>query len=99
MSAPKHTPGPWTAEFDITVQGLSCWRIESPTVRTLAALTFVNARDATSYGAANARLIAAAPKLLAALRQFVSQEVGNEGNEPSDAMIAARAAIADAVQS
>jgi hypothetical protein len=94
----KYTPGPWTVgEYDpLTVNGAD---------GRVAAADFQNARQL-----ANARLIAAAPELLEALRPFTTVPCERRGNIhcvmlPSDSGVkicapcAARAAIAKAVQS
>ena len=70
----KHTPGPWIYGPEV---GPDCTRIDAENGLVIAA---VRSREITSWeqsrpiyswseeGAANARLIAAAPKLLEALR-------------------------------
>jgi hypothetical protein len=86
----KHSPGPWTAERDTTTRKTHCWRIHSPDVRDLAGLEFAHKQDCDSYGAANARLIAAAPELLLALltaRDQLEEELRTApGNDEADAV-------------
>lgn len=65
MSDKRHTPGPWKIGRDISFGG----RFGGKTIRgssTVAIAVFGSGR-----GGANARLIAAAPELLAALRDIV----------------------------
>jgi len=75
----KHTPGPWKATADETVQGYPSYRIDSPTVSILASLVFETKEDRDSFGAANAKLIAAAPDLLEAL-QAIRARINGEWN-------------------
>lgn len=67
---PKSTPGPWSARYDETTRGLPSWRIDSPSISILAALTYPSAGDKelAAEVAANAKLIAAAPELVDALK-------------------------------
>lgn len=70
MSEAKHTPGPWTDE-DNMHNGIDIKVSQGADGGTLA--TVWNAQDATEPGPeelANARLIAAAPDLLAALQSI-----------------------------
>ncbi|MEA3233864.1 hypothetical protein OP492_04265 [Pseudomonas mosselii] len=94
MSERKHTPGPWT-ELPRT----ECIAISGQDKAKLQ-LGFVNSSnpDRVAEGEANAKLIAAAPDLLAALEMALD---GCENHHPLDADIhswqdAARAAIAKA---
>jgi hypothetical protein len=83
MSA--HTPGPWdVADTDdsLITKG-----------RTKIAMTFEVEGDV--WGAANARLIAAAPELLFALKNLLAVKNG-EGGTAFDSDEIARAAIAKA---
>ena len=91
-----HTPGPWTAG----TAGPNYW-INADDERTVAFIgggdsIFAKHRDTPHE--ANARLIAAAPDLLAALRGLVSRmgisENGNAYLPPPDAIAAAQDAIA-----
>lgn len=65
MNAPKHTPGPWVTQQLKTRFETLIWRAEHHSV-LLATVHGLNHE-------ANARLIAAAPKLLAELRAAVSR--------------------------
>lgn len=83
MSA--HTPGPWVADHD---------NVRTPDDGGMVAKV---AGDTDSQAYANARLIAAAPDLLAALRDLVSAEGLPEGYANRAMLIdAARAALAKA---
>jgi hypothetical protein len=85
----KYTPAPWKTERDITTRKTHCWRIHSSDVRDLAGLEFAHKQDCDGYGAANARLIAAAPALADALREIA-------GSYPRDDEAAGLADIARA---
>lgn len=89
-----HSPGPWKAERDITTRKMHCWRIHSPDVRDLAGLEFMSAEDCDGYGAANARLIALAPRLADALRELLNY-VGGHDAEPGHPCAVARAVLAE----
>lgn len=100
----KHTPGPWSVEPDsveVPRWGGSWkhWSLSANTGRLMPGAC--DSRDtihvcvARVSDAANARLIAAAPSLLAALESLVSPKPINAA-EWSDAIRAARAAIARA---
>lgn len=87
----KHTPGPWKATFKA-----GTYLIQSPEWRTIALAGYTDSEDD-----ANARLIAAAPDLLEAIRSMVDMfERHIDGREgPDDAAARwdkARAAIAKA---
>lgn len=83
MSA--HTPGPWSADHD---------NVRTPADGGMVAKV---AGDTDAQAYANARLIAAAPDLLAALRDLVSAEGLPEGYANRAMLIdAARAALAKA---
>lgn len=95
MSA-KHTPGPWIVGSNgTTVLHMDDTDLDHPYP---AVVNTVSGRDSMEYGeaCANARLIAAAPELLAALRNFLTT---CEHKEHAYACEQARAAIAKAVQS
>ena len=62
MSESKHTPGPWRVRLSTPEEGYYCWWIYDADDREV---TTVDGRDE-----ANARLIASAPDLLAALKAF-----------------------------
>ncbi len=59
-----HTPGPWNTEFKA---GAVLIVKDDPARECIAQVVFYSSRDE-----ANARLIAAAPDLLEALKQFVA---------------------------
>lgn len=87
-----HTPGPWAA-LDTTVEGPPQEGCELPTV--IAYCDSENYGPALDDRAANARLIASAPDLLAALEKLARLGNGEHyGN--SDGNMIARAAIARA---
>lgn len=103
----KHTPGPWIYGPET---GPDCTRIDAENGRVIAA---VRSREITSWeqsrpiyswseeGAANARLIAAAPELLEALhacRKELSAWMRDHGSDigTQEAVTKARAAIAKA---
>jgi len=68
-SVPSHTPGPWNVGDD------SPNDYEGPTIdtrdRAVAVITIDHENESTPEDRANARLIAAAPELLAALQAAV----------------------------
>ena len=90
-----HTPGPWTiGRFP-----------QSDDRVYISGRTWQNFAEVCSHAsgfdqpeaAANARLIAAAPELLAAVRAFVQWDEGNQsGRALNDAIRTARAALARA---
>lgn len=88
VPTPTHTPGPWRVEF----------RLNRLMVRAGEADVVAVAMPDEQDSKANARLIAAAPDLLAALEMFVDQYQGSgqDERELRPEMIAARAAIAKA---
>ena len=89
-----HTPGPWKAHFE------EAYFVTGPDLGSVAMM--MNLKGAYGLGgrrsgdesAANARLIAAAPELLEALRQIVEQH--GQWNNGIWAANIARAAIAEA---
>ena len=97
----KHTPGPWIYGPEV---GPDCTRIDAENGLVIAA---VRSREITSWeqsrpiyswseeGAANARLIAAAPDLLDELETLVRYAQGAD-IPPNVAVDRARAAIAKA---
>jgi hypothetical protein len=95
-STSAHTPGPWE------VNGTTIETIASPSVvigRAYDAEDSGGGVESNSEAEANARLIAAAPELLAALRGLVEDYEGAYGGNDEDAPKAltdARAAIAKA---
>ena len=64
----EFTPGPWWIEKDIDNRGNPDWRIHSETISDLACLTFMDKEDRDEFGAANAKLIAAAPEMFELLQ-------------------------------
>lgn len=104
---PMHTPGPWTAKFGPGAGG-GYQGVDGPKGERVA-LCDEDTRMGVFTREANARLIAAAPDLLEALRSLLSASadairyVPADGSEErdlcdaaGDAMIFARAAIARA---
>lgn len=73
MSA-KHTPGPWIAIRSIPVEGYDGWYLKAQPNHTMRGFTqeigWVNGGDENT---ANARLIAAAPEMLEALKHARDQ--------------------------
>ena len=86
----KHTPGPWV------VRESSCGSVGTDSI--LTALAFGDDPDckADDRMVANARLIAAAPELLEALKAICDEQDANEGYATPATYDAARAAIAKA---
>lgn len=90
----KHTPGPWKACFNeeachfngVTRHG---WTIDGPKI--------VQDYECDMFNEADARLIAAAPELLEALRNISDLYDSDEGCRSLPEYIAARAAIAKAI--
>lgn len=95
MSTAKHTPGPWHAtQWGKTVV------IDAPEYLGLAHLNHIgnimaNGRPALAIDKANARLIAAAPEMLEALKALLWQH-DNHGQLFGMALQDARATIAKA---
>ena len=95
MSNTTHTPGPWAAEYssygeEIWFGGEGCgmWTIDPPSV-------YMSGEEGGATAAANARLIAAAPDLLAACKALLRQcECSGAPDSPD--MAKARATIAKA---
>lgn len=81
----NHTPAPWANDATIPLKAVDCERLEY-------SIVFVNGHR-EQEAQANARLIAAAPDLLAALEALLS-DVGPSSGLPS--AIQAREAIAKA---
>jgi len=96
-----HTPGPWTAHFDedYFVRGPDGGRVAM--MQHLKGLHGLGGRRTCEESAANCRLIAASPDLLAALEMTLQEliDAGYDGSPlglmlPSLGVAAARAAIA-----
>lgn len=68
----QHTPGPWRADLHHTKQrgGLNHGYIIADSIVPLAAVVLGVEGVSEDEGRANARLIAAAPSMLAALKRF-----------------------------
>jgi hypothetical protein len=97
----EHSPGPWTIDRTtlsivrllITPEDVTAWHISSERTTIAYVPSDYNPREQK----ANARLIAAAPALLAACRAVLSSP--RHGDTPSDEAIEmVRAAIARATQ-
>lgn len=106
-----HTPGPWSVSrtTGIGIESVSqCDKASNAAaVASCWPFMWMSGEDSVATMLANARLIAAAPDLLSALRGFLemyvamvnSGDCGNWDAETEPQVIAARAAIAKAVQS
>ena len=95
MSGAQHTPGPWTLEDDGEVWGAGCLVAAVFASGDFPCLDPDDAGASDGEGAANARLIAAAPEMLAALHLILADETVR-GWPNSAVASAARAAIAKA---
>ena len=84
----KHTPGPWEVQYNTVIE---CWDIGKAGEERLAGLL-----ASVLSSNADARLIAAAPELLEALKNLYTATPDNEGGELGRACMKARAAIAKA---
>ncbi len=96
MSETKHTPGPWAIDDGLTTR-MGGPRIIAPNSKEAIADLWETSRVGTS-AEANARLIAAAPDLLHAVKCMKAAFVRHPGNpeERKDALIKAIEAIAKA---
>jgi hypothetical protein len=92
----KHTPGPWTCGLRPMQDGVFIVEALGEQVDTLVATAHSNIRT-NQEATANARLIAAAPDLLAALIRVLeyNRDLRNWDSEEKDA---ARAAIKRALE-
>lgn len=71
----KHTPGPWWATKDKDARGWHGWRIDSDSRALMAWAAWPSEEERDSLEAeSTARLIAAAPDLLAALRECITED-------------------------
>lgn len=114
MTDPKHTPGPWTASEGYPS---SVWHVDMPgrTFSITVSIDDDEERDVPDEETeANARLMAAAPELLAALKRLASaastpssphkaghgmdQSATHEGLSNCEALVVARAAIDKATE-
>jgi hypothetical protein len=103
-----HTPGPWIAGTFSSVVGIPV--VATPIGRAIAAVhcfpgNAPHAREFNAVAAANARLIAAAPDLLAALRRLASpanfseESLSSHSDDCRCCICEARAAIMKAMGS
>lgn len=93
MSEPKHTQGPWCIHTETQPHG--CPIVGNGRGLMLAMLSHsINYPDQRDEANANARLIAAAPELLEALKAVLANSLDSKGL--ADAHKQARAAIAKA---
>ena len=65
-----HTPGPWTVTASVC-------RIEVAGTGQLVAFASMPSQDTSDVGRANARLIAAAPEMFEALKDFMARHQCN----------------------
>lgn len=105
MSNTKHTPGPWIVSVGLTgkleIETATPVRFNTITAGTPIICDVWRHEDAEDFsGLANARLIAAAPDLLKALRGMLALDAeslrGYDDEDVSYEVRAARAAIAKA---
>jgi hypothetical protein len=94
MSA-KHTPGPWHIEEITPSDFHDCYILGAPNGVYDDIIATVQCTDLPQC-MADARLIAAAPDLLAALQDIVQASDANNGDSLMNAIQAAEAAIAKA---
>lgn len=102
MTAPKHTPGPWKSVYRNGMaaaqygHNVSCDMHSGPgMVAGCDSIAEVRGHD-DDEAKANARLIAAAPDLLAACERFIRAQDENDRNGLTSAAMLASAAIAKA---
>ena len=96
MAQGQHTPGPWTVtRSKMETDGAFDYAISADGVLVLAEVFGRDAKGGWPPSEANARLIAAAPEMLAALRQMVVNSKGDR-KEYRDCHKKALAAIAKA---
>jgi len=71
----KHTPGPWYPFYEGSGDYLICSRTDETEIASLSRSDahFMGTGKGASINEANAKLIAAAPELLEALREIVSR--------------------------
>ena len=101
-----HTPGPWTYHRDegtitrYTIAAVCIGRDRTGQTVPFEAELIADTRGSNDEAHANARLIAAAPEMLAALRAFVAtvewheKNYGNFHEDMTDAKIEVRALLA-----
>ena len=104
MGISKHTPGPWIVCTPSDSTDYLCIEEDSQLVGEASTIAEVNLGGegiSEQIGSANARLIAAAPDLLAALQEIIKQ-ADDPDNEADDELVSQidwqgiRAAIAKA---
>lgn len=88
----KHTPGPWTASLPEDRLSDAAISARTPIYKNIANIARVYRRDSERQRDADARLIAAAPDLLAALDELLADKYLSDPIN-ADRMAAARAAI------
>lgn len=99
MTETNHTPGPWALSEETLRDDLRSKLVHGLPEGMLAIVRVEN--QGAYYGDANARLIASAPDLLAALKALQIQALQSDVNDPSnewgcEALAMARAAISKA---
>lgn len=93
----KHTPGPWVAKYREVFAAETGLQIKDAVKYSEYRLGKFAYKEALEQEIANARLIAAAPDILAALEQIVRAVDRMPGNNPLEGLADnARAAIAKA---
>lgn len=76
MSDTKHTPGPWKFYFDsVSPKGTTVWSEAELNAKNISHIATVDCTDSAAREA-NARLIAASPDLLNALRYIRDECTG-----------------------
>ncbi len=91
MSGARHTPGPWR----LAASGIDGHKVVAPDGRNICGMSNrISLSMAERH--ANARLVAAAPDLLAALRDLVPADFDRHPDDFMPVWHAARAAIAKA---
>ena len=96
MSGETHTPGPWFARSDD--DGKS-WSVISASMTTKSTICYIYGNRSAAVKPIDARLIAAAPDMLAALKLALPCVIGIEerhGDGPSPVRLAVEVAIAKA---
>lgn len=90
----QHTPGPWDYQPSIPEEGSECFWI-GPTDATICIAT-VDGPQSSQFRWANARLIAAAPDLLEALKKIVDAGSSGDPVKRASLYLSAAAIIAKA---
>ncbi len=94
MDEQSHTPGPWRLSDETLRDGLRSKLIYAMPEGMLATVRVEH--QGRYFGGANARLISAAPELLAALKDAIEWINSGDRRQPSDLVRAGLAAIAKA---